>query len=69
MCDFFVQTEESDTVSSVVSPHRALIFAQLKGTLDLIEKIVFKKLMPTVSYLRFDGSSHFCFSFLFCGKN
>ncbi|RCI04336.1 TATA-binding protein-associated factor mot1 [Rhizopus stolonifer] len=39
-----------------VSQHRALIFCQLKPMLDIIENDLFKTLMPTVSYLRLDGS-------------
>ncbi|ORX49409.1 hypothetical protein DM01DRAFT_355501 [Hesseltinella vesiculosa] len=39
-----------------VSQHRALIFCQLKTMLDIIENDLFKKLMPSVTYLRLDGS-------------
>ncbi|GAQ92366.1 hypothetical protein KFL_009950010, partial [Klebsormidium nitens] len=35
--------------------HRVLIFAQLKGFLDIIEKDLFATHMPGVSYLRLDG--------------
>ncbi|KAG1142215.1 hypothetical protein G6F37_005463 [Rhizopus arrhizus] len=50
---------ESDPAAmaiGAVSQHRALIFCQLKPMLDIIENDLFKKLMPTVSYLRLDGS-------------
>ncbi|KAG0170991.1 TATA-binding protein-associated factor mot1 [Apophysomyces sp. BC1034] len=44
------------TTVGAVSQHRALIFCQLKTMLDIIENDLFKRLMPTVSYLRLDGS-------------
>ncbi|CAO3683683.1 unnamed protein product [Rhizopus stolonifer] len=50
---------ESDPAAmaiGAVSQHRALIFCQLKPMLDIIENDLFNKLMPTVSYLRLDGS-------------
>ncbi|KAI8381200.1 uncharacterized protein BYT42DRAFT_598127 [Radiomyces spectabilis] len=50
---------ESDPAAmavGAVSQHRALIFCQLKTMLDIIENDLLKKLMPTVSYLRLDGS-------------
>uniref|UniRef100_T1JBY2 Helicase C-terminal domain-containing protein n=1 Tax=Strigamia maritima TaxID=126957 RepID=T1JBY2_STRMM len=42
--------------SPVVNQHRALIFCQLKSMLDLLEEDLFKIHLPTVSYLRLDGS-------------
>ncbi|XP_052865254.1 TATA-binding protein-associated factor 172 [Anopheles cruzii] len=39
-----------------VNQHRALIFCQLKAMLDIIENDFLKKHLPTVSYLRLDGS-------------
>ncbi|GJP49304.1 hypothetical protein CLOM_g8529 [Closterium sp. NIES-68] len=36
--------------------HRVLVFAQLKSFLDIVEQDLFKKHMPSVSYLRIDGS-------------
>lgn len=36
--------------------HRALIFAQLKQMLDLVESDLFRVHMPNVTYLRLDGS-------------
>jgi TATA-binding protein-associated factor len=39
-----------------VSQHRVLIFCQMKGMIDMIENTLFKTHMPTVSYLRLDGS-------------
>ncbi|KAG1669340.1 TATA-binding protein-associated factor 172 [Nymphon striatum] len=40
----------------VVNQHRALIFCQLKVMLDVVEKDLLKTHMPTVTYLRLDGS-------------
>ncbi|RWS27685.1 TATA-binding protein-associated factor 172-like protein [Leptotrombidium deliense] len=40
----------------VVNQHRALIFCQLKGMLDILENDLFKANMPSVTYLRLDGS-------------
>ncbi|XP_055378058.1 TATA-binding protein-associated factor 172 [Condylostylus longicornis] len=42
--------------NETVSQHRALIFCQLKTMLDIVEKDLLKKHMPTVSYLRLDGT-------------
>ncbi|KAI8639842.1 hypothetical protein BD408DRAFT_371118 [Parasitella parasitica] len=60
-CGIGVTTTESDSdpaamAIGAVSQHRALIFCQLKPMLDIIENDLFKALMPTVSYLRMDGS-------------
>lgn len=49
-----VSTE--DVLNEVATQHRVLIFAQLKQTLDIIENDLFKKEMPTVTYMRLDGS-------------
>jgi TATA-binding protein-associated factor len=40
-----------------VSPHRALIFVQLKAMLDIIEQDLFQKHIPGLSWLRMDGST------------
>ncbi|GFQ73279.1 TATA-binding protein-associated factor 172 [Trichonephila clavata] len=47
---------ESTEPTPAVNQHRALIFCQLKGMLDILENDLFKSLMPSVSYLRLDGS-------------
>lgn len=39
-----------------VGQHRALIFCQLKSMLNIVEKDLLSKHLPTVSYLRLDGS-------------
>ncbi|KAI8501245.1 btaf1 RNA polymerase II, B-TFIID transcription factor-associated, 170kDa, partial [Branchiostoma belcheri] len=41
---------------SVVGQHRALVFCQLKSMLDILEKDLLKAHMPSVTYLRLDGS-------------
>lgn len=38
-----------------VGQHRVLIFAQLTSMLDIIEKDLFKRHMPSLSFLRLDG--------------
>ena len=43
--------------TNAISQHRALIFCQLKEMLDIVENVVLKKLLPTVTYLRLDGST------------
>jgi TATA-binding protein-associated factor len=47
---------ELDTGASYVSQHRALIFCQMKEMLDIVQNDVLKKLLPSVQYLRLDGS-------------
>ena len=42
--------------NSVVVQHRALIFFQLKAMMDIVENDLFRKEMPSVSYLRLDGA-------------
>lgn len=37
------------------SQHRVLIFTQFKQTIDIIENDLFKKEMPSVTYMRLDG--------------
>ncbi|KAF8520167.1 SNF2 chromatin remodeling protein [Hysterangium stoloniferum] len=50
---------EEDPVSGVntFSQHRVLIFCQLKQMLDIIEMDLFKKHMPSVTYMRLDGGT------------
>ncbi|KAF7266582.1 hypothetical protein GWI33_020089 [Rhynchophorus ferrugineus] len=45
-----------DSTEIVINQHRALVFCQLKAMLNIIENDLFKKHMPTVTYLRLDGS-------------
>ncbi|KAG6898919.1 hypothetical protein C0993_002768 [Termitomyces sp. T159_Od127] len=54
------KSELIDTVDhsgSTFSQHRVLIFCQMKQMLDIIENDLFKKLMPTVTYMRLDGGT------------
>ncbi|XP_057659908.1 TATA-binding protein-associated factor 172 isoform X3 [Diorhabda carinulata] len=47
---------DKESTDIVINQHRALVFCQLKAMLDIIEEDLLKKIMPTVSYLRLDGS-------------
>ncbi|KAG6814294.1 hypothetical protein H0H92_013419 [Tricholoma furcatifolium] len=54
------KSELIDTVddnSSAISQHRVLIFCQMKQMLDIIETDLFKKHMPSVTYMRLDGGT------------
>ncbi|KAF9426594.1 TATA-binding protein-associated factor mot1, partial [Entomortierella beljakovae] len=42
---------------SAVSQHRALIFCQQKAMLDIIESDLLRPLLPSVSYMRLDGTT------------
>ncbi|WVQ82019.1 hypothetical protein IAT38_004147 [Cryptococcus sp. DSM 104549] len=46
-----------DKLADDVTTHRVLIFCQLRPMLDLIERDLFGTHMPTVSYMRLDGST------------
>ncbi|OWP06042.1 hypothetical protein B2J93_1799 [Marssonina coronariae] len=48
--------DEVTTETSYVSPHRALIFCQMKEMLDMVQNDVLKKMLPSVQFLRMDGS-------------
>ncbi|XP_018414179.1 PREDICTED: TATA-binding protein-associated factor 172 [Nanorana parkeri] len=48
-------TPESGT-EAVVAQHRILIFCQLKSMLDIVEHDLLKPHLPSVAYLRLDGS-------------
>ncbi|CAH6720595.1 TATA-binding protein-associated factor Mot1p [[Candida] jaroonii] len=45
------------TSEGVISEHRALIFCQLKDMLDIVENDLLKKYLPSVTYMRLDGST------------
>jgi TATA-binding protein-associated factor len=47
--------QEKTGMDAGITQNRVLIFAQLKHMLDIVEKDLFKKDMPLVSYLRLDG--------------
>lgn len=42
--------------AEAVSQHRVLIFCQMKQMMDIIEHDLFRQHMPSVSYMRMDGS-------------
>lgn len=48
-------TGGAQAVVPVVNQHRALVFCQLKGMLDIVENDLLKVHMRSVSYLRLDG--------------
>ncbi|KAG5883002.1 hypothetical protein JTB14_033457 [Gonioctena quinquepunctata] len=50
------ENTDKESTDLVVNQHRALVFCQLKAMLDIIEEDLFKKNMPSVTYLRLDGS-------------
>ncbi|OJD36271.1 tbp associated factor [Diplodia corticola] len=41
--------------AEAVSPHRALIFCQMKEMLDMVQDTVLKKMLPSVQFMRLDG--------------
>lgn len=43
-------------LESVVNQHRALIFCQLRSMVNIVENDLLKKHLPSVTYLRLDGS-------------
>ncbi|KAK0621437.1 hypothetical protein B0T17DRAFT_534049 [Bombardia bombarda] len=48
--------DSSDPLYTPIKPHRALIFCQMKEMLDMVQNTVIKSMLPSVSYLRLDGS-------------
>lgn len=52
------QQQQATTLEleSVVNQHRALIFCQLRSMVEIIENDLFKKHLPSITYLRLDGS-------------
>ncbi|EXJ85606.1 hypothetical protein A1O1_05972 [Capronia coronata CBS 617.96] len=56
-CGIGVPNDANDiSASSAVSQHRALIFCQMKEMLDMVQNEVLGKLLPSVQFLRLDGS-------------
>ncbi len=57
-CGIGADTSGGDELAetSYVSQHRALIFCQMKEMLDIVQTDVLRKLLPSVQYLRLDGS-------------
>ncbi|KAI5804374.1 hypothetical protein EDC01DRAFT_627231 [Geopyxis carbonaria] len=60
-CGIGVDSSNSDTgmpaETNAISQHRALIFCQLKEMCDIVENEVFKKLLPSLTFMRMDGST------------
>jgi TATA-binding protein-associated factor len=56
-CGIGAPNLETDETIDTVSQHRVLIFCQLKQMLDIVENDLFKALMPSVTYMRMDGST------------
>ncbi|OAA58384.1 tbp associated factor [Niveomyces insectorum RCEF 264] len=46
----------NDPLYQPIKPHRALIFCQMKEMLDMVQNTVLKRMLPSVAYLRLDGS-------------
>ena len=42
--------------ASILAPHRVLIFCQLRTMIEIIERDLFREHMPSVTYLRLDGT-------------
>ena len=55
-CGIGVTADPNDISNNYVSQHRALIFCQMKEMLDMVQTEVLAKLLPSVQYLRLDGS-------------
>ena len=49
-------SDSNDPLYTPIKPHRALIFCQMKEMLDMVQNTVLKQMLPSVSYLRLDGS-------------
>ncbi|KAI0668494.1 SNF2 chromatin remodeling protein [Trametes maxima] len=49
--------DSEETGTGAFSQHRVLIFCQMKQMLDIIETDLFKQHMPSVTYMRLDGST------------
>ncbi|SPO01010.1 probable MOT1 - transcriptional accessory protein [Cephalotrichum gorgonifer] len=50
------EDNNNDPLYQPIKPHRALVFCQMKEMLDMVQNTVLKKLLPSVSFLRLDGS-------------
>ncbi|SCV74101.1 BQ2448_6533 [Microbotryum intermedium] len=56
-CGIGTPTIKSEAEDEAVPQHRVLIFCQLKQMLDIVERDLFRALMPSVTYMRLDGST------------
>ncbi|CAK7264178.1 TATA-binding protein-associated factor mot1 [Sporothrix epigloea] len=48
--------DSNEPLYQPIKPHRALVFCQMKEMLDMVQNTVLKSMLPSVSYLRLDGS-------------
>ncbi|KAK4703463.1 TATA-binding protein-associated factor, partial [Phenoliferia sp. Uapishka_3] len=55
-CGIGTSTPSDDTIGTM-SQHRVLIFCQLKQMLDIVENDLFRTAMPSVTYMRMDGTT------------
>ncbi|CAI4218026.1 unnamed protein product [Parascedosporium putredinis] len=55
-CGIGVEGDNNDPLYQPIKPHRALIFCQMKEMLDMVQNTVLKRMLPSVSFLRMDGS-------------
>ena len=51
------QQQQLISADGVISEHRALIFCQLKDMLDIVENELLRKYLPSVTFMRLDGST------------
>eukprot|EP00052_Salpingoeca_macrocollata_P027428 m.260540 g.260540 ORF g.260540 m.260540 type:complete len:1806 (-) comp22741_c1_seq1:25-5442(-) len=49
--------KKGDDIVNQVGQHRVLLFMQQKSMLDIVERDLFRALMPSVTFLRLDGST------------
>lgn len=50
------QQQQPQELESVVNQHRALIFCQLRSMVDIIENDLIRRHLPSITYLKLDGS-------------
>ena len=56
LLDCGIGMDDQQQQQQVVGAHRVLLFAQMKASLDLAEETLMRRHMPSVSFLRLDGS-------------
>lgn len=57
LLDCGIGLSATEKVATEMPQHRVLIFCQLRPMLDLIERELFKPHLPTLKYMRMDGST------------
>ncbi|KAA8492942.1 TATA-binding protein-associated factor [Porphyridium purpureum] len=55
-CGIGTKSSAPTTLTQDDAGHRVLIFAQYKAMLDIVEEDLLRKVMPSVSFMRLDGS-------------